>query len=69
MKQKPNGEFGEFDTLVGRVLAVPHSVIQKRVAEARELASQNPNKRGPKKRKRSTSTASRASSVRKRRVS
>lgn len=41
-------EFRAFTNLVDRVLAVPHSVIQKRVAEARERANKNPRKRGPK---------------------
>jgi len=67
--KKTSSEFENFDRLVGKVLAVPHSVIQKRVAEAREQADKNPRKRGPKKKKRPTLTASsRASSVRKRRV-
>ncbi len=66
---KRNEEFDAFTSLVDRVIAVPHSVIQKRVAEARELSDKNPRKRGPKKKKRPTSTASsRASSARKRRV-
>ena len=66
---KQESEFEKFDRLIGKVLAVPHSVIQKRVTEARELADKNPNKRGPKKRKRPTLTASsHASNARKRRV-
>jgi hypothetical protein len=69
MAKQPR-EFENFDNLVSKVLAVPHSVIQKRVAEARELAEKNPNKRGPKKKKRPMSTASsRVAIVRKRRVS
>jgi len=55
---KHSKEFEKFTGLVDRVLAVPHSVIQKRVAEARELADKNPRKRGPKKKKRPTLTAS-----------
>lgn len=67
MKQK--SEFEAFTNLVDRVLAVPHSVIQERVEEARKLSDQNPRKRGPKKKKRPTLTASsRVSSARKRRV-
>jgi len=69
MTKQPK-EFEKFDRLVGRVLAVPHSVIEKRLADYREQADKNPRKRGPKKKKRPTSTASsRASGVRKRRVS
>lgn len=58
MKRKPSAEFDAFTSLVDRVLAVPHSVIQKRVEEARELSDKNPRKRGPKKKKRPTLTAS-----------
>ena len=56
--KKTSTEFDAFTNLVDRVIAVPHSVIQKRVAEARELADKNPRKRGPKKKKRPTLTAS-----------
>ena len=42
-------EFETFTKLVDRVLAVPHSVIQKRVEKHREQAAKNPNKRGPKR--------------------
>ena len=55
---KHSKEFVVFTELVDRVIAVPHSVIQKRVAEAREQADKNPRKRGPKKKKRPTLTAS-----------
>jgi len=66
---KHSKEFEAFTNLVDRVLAVPHSVIQTRVAEARELSDKNPRKRGPKKKKRPTLTASsRASTTRKRRA-
>jgi hypothetical protein len=64
--KKPNTEFQHFTALVDRVLAVPHSVIQKRVSEARQKADKNPRKRGPKPK--TSSASSRASSVRKRRV-
>jgi hypothetical protein len=63
---KRSKEFKAFTDLVDRVLAVPHSVIQKRVEAAREQADKNPRKRGPKKKKRPMLTASsRASSARK----
>lgn len=45
MKSK---EFEVFTDLVDRVIAVPHSVIQKRIEAARKLANKNPRKRGPK---------------------
>ncbi len=41
-------EFDAFTKLVDRVLAVPHSVIKKRVEKHRKQAEKNPNKRGPK---------------------
>ena len=65
---KHSKEFEAFTDLVDRVLAVPHSVIQKRVAEAREQADKNPRKRGPKKKRATLTASSRASGVRKRRV-
>jgi len=66
---KKRNEFEAFTDLVNRVIAVPHGVIQKRIAEAREQANRNPRKRGPKKRKRPISTASsRVAIARKRRV-
>lgn len=64
--KKQSSEFEQFDNLVGRVLAVPHSVIQKRVEEARKLANKNPRKRGPKPK--TSSASSRAVGVRKRHV-
>jgi ABC-type histidine transport system ATPase subunit len=63
---KHSKEFDAFTKLVDRVIAVPHSVIQKRVAEAREQANKNPRKRGPKPK--TSSASSRAVGVRKRRV-
>jgi len=67
---KRTSEFDNFTNLVDRVLAVPHSVIQKRVEEARKLSDQNPRKRGRKRKKRPTLTASsvRASSSGRRRA-
>ena len=55
------GEFNTFTTLVDRLLSVPHSEIQKRVEEHRKKALKNPNRPGPKpKRKPSKRHASRA---------
>ena len=66
---KHSKEFDAFTGLVDRVLTVPHSVIEKRMAEYREQADKNPRKRGPKKKKRPTLTASsRVATVRKRRA-
>lgn len=63
---KHSNEYDAFTELVDQVLAVPHSVIQERVEEARRRAEENPRKRGPKKRKAKPSASSRASSSRKR---
>jgi hypothetical protein len=58
---KENSEYASFTNLVDRVLSVPHSEIQQRVEEHREAAAKNPNKRGPKpKRRRRASRASNA---------
>jgi hypothetical protein len=38
---KHSKEFEAFTGLVDQVLAVPHSVIQERVAEVRDLADKN----------------------------
>ena len=46
-------EYDAFTSLVERVLSVPHSEIQRRVETHRKEAAKNPNRRGPKpKRKR-----------------
>ncbi len=47
MKYEPT-EYDKFTSLVDRVLAVPHSVIKQRVEEHRKQAAQNPNRPGPK---------------------
>lgn len=64
--KKHSEEFERFTALVDRVLAVPHSVIQKRVEKARKLANKNPRKRGPKPK--TSSVSSRASVAHKRRA-
>ncbi len=45
---KHSDEYERFTDLVDRVLAVPHSVIKERVEEHRKRAAQNPNRPGPK---------------------
>jgi hypothetical protein len=47
-KPRPSKEYQAFTTLTDRLLAVPHDVIQQRIAQHREEAAKNPNKRGPK---------------------
>jgi hypothetical protein len=49
MKSKPNPEFDAFTRLIDRVLSVPHEEIQRREKEYRDHTAQNPRKRGPKK--------------------
>jgi hypothetical protein len=41
--------FRRFRDATKAALAVPHSEIQKRIAEHREQAAKNPNRRGPKR--------------------
>jgi hypothetical protein len=56
MKSSTSPEYDAFTSLVDRVLAVPHSEIQKRVEAHRKEAAKNPHRRGPKpKRKRRVS--------------
>lgn len=63
---KKNTEFDAFTSLVDRVIAVPHSVIQERVDKHRKEAAKNPRKRGPKSK--TSSASSRASAFGKRRA-
>lgn len=63
---KHSKEFDAFTNLVDRVLAVPHSVIQKRVAEARKQADKNPRKRGPKAKAKPSASVRASSSGKKR---
>lgn len=45
---RPSKEFQAFRDLTDRLLAVPRATIKRRIAEYREQADLNPNKRGPK---------------------
>ena len=63
---KRSEEFENFTELVNRVIAVPHSVVQKRVEEARKKADKNPRKRGPKAKAKSSAFARASSSGKKR---
>ncbi len=49
--------FKRFKNVMKAVLQVPHSEIQKRVAEEREKALANPNRPGPKPKRRRASRA------------
>ena len=53
MKAKPEyvegpGAWARFQAAMGKVIAVPHSEIQRRIKEHRKGAAQNPHRRGPK---------------------
>jgi hypothetical protein len=59
MKQQTNPEMLEgpeayrrFEKAMKKVLAVPHSEIQRRIEEHRKEAAKNPNRRGPKVKRR-----------------
>ena len=45
---RPSKEFQAFRELTDRLLAVPRSKIQERIAQHREASAQNSRKRGPK---------------------
>lgn len=47
-KARPSKEYRAFTKLTDRLLAVPRAEIQQRIAQHREEAAKNPNKRGPK---------------------
>jgi hypothetical protein len=51
LKREPT-EYDRFTSLVDRVLSVPHSIIKERVDKERERIAANPNRPGPKTRKR-----------------
>ncbi len=57
MKYEPT-EYDKFTSLVDRVLAVPHSVIKQRVEEHRQQAANNPNRPGPKPKRKVKPSAS-----------
>ncbi len=60
---KHSAEYDAFTKLVDRVLIVPRSVIKERVEEHRKRVDANPNRRGP-KRKSKTSASGHGSSDR-----
>jgi len=45
---RPTKEFQVFDRTIRQLLAVPRATLERRLAEYREQAAQNPNRRGPK---------------------
>jgi hypothetical protein len=46
--QRTPSEFDAFTNLVDRVLSVPHAEILRREAEYKKQTAQNPHRRGPK---------------------
>jgi len=54
-----NTEFDTFTQAVERILSVPKSEILRREAEHQRQAAKNPNRRGPKPKKRAVGRASR----------
>ncbi len=56
---KHSAEYERFTAIVDRMLSVSHSIIKQRIEEHRKQAVSNPNRRGPKpKRKAVTPSAS-----------
>ena len=55
--------FNRFKNVMRQVLSVPHDEVKKRIEEHRKEAALNPNRRGPKTKKRKPAkiSASRAS--------
>jgi hypothetical protein len=49
---KHSAEYRKFTNLVDQIMSVPHEEIKKREAEYKKQSDANPNKRGPKKKKR-----------------
>lgn len=45
---RPTKEFQNFRTLTERLLTVSKETLDRRMAEYKEQAAQNPNRRGPK---------------------
>lgn len=48
MPKRRSREYDRFTKLIDRVIAVPQSVVRKRIDEHRAQSAQNPRKRGPK---------------------
>jgi hypothetical protein len=51
MKVDPNPEFAAFDRTMGKLLSVSHEELQRRMEAYKKQAAKNPNKRGPKPKK------------------
>lgn len=46
--------YKRFENAMRSILKVPHSVVQERIEEHRREAAKNPNKRGPKPKRRAS---------------
>lgn len=57
MKGKSSSEFDTFTELVGRVLAVPREELERREKEYREQVDQNPKRRGPRRKPKTSADA------------
>jgi hypothetical protein len=47
-KARPSAEYTAFDALMGKLLSVDKTTLQRRVDAHKAEAAQNPRKRGPK---------------------
>jgi hypothetical protein len=52
--------WARFEGAMKKVIAVPHSEIQRRIAEARKRSEANPNRRGPKRKVKPSASSGRA---------
>jgi hypothetical protein len=53
---KHSREYNAFTELVDRVIAVPRSIIKERVEEHRKRVDENPNRRGPKRKSKTSAS-------------
>jgi hypothetical protein len=51
-----NAEFDEFNRTIDKLLSVSHEEMQRRIAAYKKQAAKNPNRRGPKAKKKNTKT-------------
>jgi hypothetical protein len=58
-KPRLSKEFRNFTATIDKLLTVPRATVERRIAEHREQAAQNPRKRGPKPKATSASASDR----------
>jgi hypothetical protein len=56
-KPGPNPEFQAFDRTMGKILSVSHDELKRRMEEYNKRARENPHKRGPKSKSKTSKTA------------